>query len=241
MYRIIKNNNQNGYVVILRKDESFQVIESRFEGTDGISDIIGNVYYIAPMGFYDKETFYNKLNLSRMKTNIINNYVIANDSMTINSITPTKLIPVPDAHYKTHYDSFTSYQQMLDTPSYLNYSYGPVNNGCGPTTGAMLVAFYDSVSIGTLYNGLLPQLHNGDKEKVDDLIIEMADYMQTCNNISGNLSDPNNCTGTYYFNATTGLTNYFDDNNNLHRYHYHQNNAAFLPLLFRVLRLSHTR
>ncbi len=103
--------------------------------------------------------------------------------------------------YTSHYDSYSSSQYLTSCPFYYNYSYGPVKNGCAPTTGAMLISFYDRYSSMTnLVNGLLPLEHSDNKEAVDSLIIEVADYMKTDTTNGATLS-----------NEMSGLNQYFSD------------------------------
>lgn len=213
LYRPIVNGEQKGYVIVGNEESNYKIIESSFEGIDGAADIEGDVYYTTPSKFYTASEYEQILesNASRSRTT---NYV----EIASRSVDTSKLIPVPSAHYKTFSGSFTSYQQLLDTPSYLNYngtSIGsPATNACGPTAAAMLIAFYDTVSLGTLYNGLLPQHHYEDPEKVNNLILELVDSFGTCSDMNGDLTDTNNCIGTSYLKAKSGLTNYFNNNNN---------------------------
>lgn len=155
LYRPIVNGKQQGYVIVGNAESDYKIIESSFDGIDGAADIDGDVYYSTPSKFYTASEYEQILesNVSRSRTA---NY----EEIASRSVDTSKLIPVASAHYKTSSGSYTSYQQLLDTPSYLNYngtSIGsPATNACGPTAAAMLIAFYDTVSHGSLYNGLLP-------------------------------------------------------------------------------------
>ncbi len=103
--------------------------------------------------------------------------------------------------YTSHYDSFSSAQYLTNCPTYYNYSYGPVDNGCAPTSATMLVSFYDRYSNMTnLIDGLLPLEHSDNKKAVDKVIVEMAKYMKT-----------NTKSGTTRANQVSGLTNYLAD------------------------------
>lgn len=103
--------------------------------------------------------------------------------------------------YTSHYDSFSSYQYLTDCPSYYNYSYGPVEQGCAPTSATMLISFYDRYSNMTnLIDGLLPLEHSDNKKAVDKVIVEMAKYMKT-----------DSVSGTSYLNEVKGLTQYLSD------------------------------
>ncbi|MDD6240417.1 MAG: hypothetical protein PUA93_02395 [Eubacteriales bacterium] len=103
--------------------------------------------------------------------------------------------------YTSHYDSFSSSQYLVSSPTYYNYSYGPVKSGCAPTAGAMLVSFYDRYSsMSNLVNGLLPLEHSDNKSAVDSLITTMASYMGT-----------SSAKGTSVSNAMSGLNRYFSD------------------------------
>lgn len=82
--------------------------------------------------------------------------------------------------YKTSFSSYHSEQLITGCPFYYNYSYGPVDNGCSPTTAAMLISFYDRYSeLDNLLDKELPLNHEDDKENVDKLIIELANLMGT--------------------------------------------------------------
>lgn len=64
---------------------------------------------------------------------------------------------------------------LKDVPEYFNEG-----NNCAPTTGAMLISFYDRYSKYTaLYDGLLPLNHDDDKAAVDAFIDVMKTYMKT--------------------------------------------------------------
>lgn len=103
--------------------------------------------------------------------------------------------------YTSHYDSFSSAQYLTNCPTYYNYSYGPVDNGCAPTAGTMLVSFYDRYSnLTNLIDGLLPLEHSDNKKAVDKVIVEMAKYMKTSTE-----------DGTSRANELLGLTSYFAD------------------------------
>lgn len=94
-----------------------------------------------------------------------------------------------------------AFSYYLDScPEYYNYPYGPVRNGCGPTAGAMLASFYHRYSSYNLTGTLLPLKHEDNKKGVDDLILTMAEYMDT---ISDNT--------TYYYKLQSGFSNYLND------------------------------
>lgn len=125
-------------------------------------------------------------------------------TMSFTASTNTTIRNTPSLNqnlFSSHYDSFSSSNYLIDCPSYYTASYGPVENGCGPTTGAMLVSFFDRYTDMTnLVSGLLPLEHSDNKAAVDELIITLADYMNT-----------DSVNGTYYWDAMDGLTAYFDD------------------------------
>lgn len=79
----------------------------------------------------------------------------------------------------------------------------------------MLTAFFDKVELYGLYYGSLPLTHydhnNNANVYVDNHIINLADYMGTCNDINGNLHDPSNCQLTPTLDAMAGLDDYFSD------------------------------
>ena len=91
--------------------------------------------------------------------------------------------------------SFAVY--LENVPEYYNEA---VKNGCSPTTGAMLISFYDRYSQYTdLYKGLLPLKHDDNPVSVNAFIKIMASYMKTDEE------------GTYSNLAVSGLNRYFND------------------------------
>ncbi len=127
--------------------------------------------------------------------------------VNINAVSDTSSSTIHDTPelnvdlYTSHYDSFSSYQYLTDCPSYYNYSYGPVEQGCAPTSATMLISFYDRYSNMTnLIDGLLPLEHSDNKKAVDKVIVEMAKYMKTSTK-----------SGTTRANQVSGLTNYLAD------------------------------
>ncbi len=217
LYRVYDNEQQKGYIVVTHLNNKIQVTEATFTGKDPIIENHKKNYYIAPFGFYTKDE-YNKI-ISSLNE-IIN--PDSNDNVTeipilrdiwpwTNPLDEKYLVPIPDDLYYTFSGSFHTEQKILETPEYFNFSYGPVNNGCGPTTAAMLTSFFDRIALPNLVAGTLPLQHSDNKLAVDNHIILMADYLNTCNDMEGDLTDGANCTGTYYNDAKSGLNQYFGD------------------------------
>ena len=110
------------------------------------------------------------------------------------------LISVPSSYEYTMSSSYYSEVKVLNTPEYFNYDYGPIVDGCAPTSGAMLVSFYDNSVLPNLSSVTLPMQHSTNKTVVDDLIISLASYMGT---------NQNGTSGTTNINAQNGIQSYF--------------------------------
>lgn len=110
-------------------------------------------------------------------------------------------------HFEGHLNDMPEYYQ--DYPSYL-----PFNNGCAPTSSAMLIGFYDHYieSFSNLVpNAVMPINHDGNKSLVTNKIVELANLMGT---------DMNGINGTRLDYQIAGITNYLFNN-------YHFNYRAF--------------
>lgn len=177
VYYLIEDNQYLGYLIVDNNDNIERVYTGDYKPT--MNDEIEG---LSPI--FSKDV--DKVDIKDSKLSATSNYP---KTPTLN----TNL-------YSSHYDSFSSYQLLSNCPTYYNYSYGPIKNGCAPTTGAMLVSFYDRYvnELNNLIYGLLPLKHEDNKLGVDSLIKTKASYMKT---------DPEK--GTYWENEISGLTNYF--------------------------------
>ena len=110
--------------------------------------------------------------------------------------------------------SFHFRQVLTQVPEYYNFPYGPVDEGCAPTAGAMLIAYYDMHSnLKNLVDGDMPLMHGDNKQKVDDLIIKLAskDYMST-NLVKIKINGvEETVNGTPQDYIVSGLTKYLND------------------------------
>ena len=230
LYRIFQKNNQQGYIIYLFDSG---IIEARFAGIDRISDINGKVYYIFPGGFYSKEQvkeYYDILvynsQISTDKTgsgtgeDITKVFYNDNDDpyeytrSVVTFIISTSHVPNLSSQVSSYYNSMVNKVWIEDIPSYLSGSSG-IANSCAPTSGAMLIAYYDNVlwnNLSTLEGSgttdYFPLLHEEDPDLVNDLIYVMADYFRTCKDMDGDLSDPTNCIGSNAEEIALGLERY---------------------------------
>lgn len=104
-------------------------------------------------------------------------------------------------------------------PDYNNFPDSPINNGCGPTAATMMIAYYDNEK----YNGFteiegiwwwqkFPDIHSDDDSLVDELIVEMSEYLGNCSDASGNNTlEHNQCHGVSTAQLAAGLENFLDD------------------------------
>lgn len=217
LYRVYDKDVQKGYIVVAYLNNKIQVTEATFTGVDPIVENHKRNYYIAPFGFHTKDEF-NKIMASHFYSTSQNLDTNVDDVPELLDIWPWTnpldeqyLVPIPDELFYSFSGSFHVEQKILQTPEYFNYPYGPINNGCGPTSAAMLTSFFDRVSLPNLVPGTIPLQHSDNKLSVDNHIVLMADYLNTCDDMEIALTDPENCTGTNYNNAKDGLEQYFDD------------------------------
>lgn len=229
LYRVESEGRQQGYMVTMNIKGTIQISEATFSGEDPLKDNHKNEYYIAPMQFMTRKEYNHEVSKDAQKIDDSINYDSGEVSLYLTEPwQPEYLVPVPDSYFSSYYNSYYSEIKVEETPEYFNYSFGPVNNGCGPTTGAMLTSFYDRVALPNLVDGTLPSSHytdSGDSdEDVDNHIITMADYMNTCSDINGDLSDEDNCGGTYPRDAMSGFEKYFS-NMNYPYYNAHYSNT----------------
>ena len=106
-------------------------------------------------------------------------------------------ITIPSSLVLTETYSQSSSSILQNIPEYYNEA---VDNGCAPTSGAMLISFYDRYSsYQALYPGLLPLNHDDNKPAVDSFIVTMSNYMNTTEN------------GTLRSDEQIGLQQYLND------------------------------
>ncbi len=152
LYRVYSNGEQSGYMIV---DNNYEVIEARFEGTDGYSEEKKKVYYEFPSKFHTVEQAReiaqkNKDNKEYGSgdgyiTSIINRDAFGNpiSELSTSIVYTINTSNVPDLDHKVEYSSSTMHYAYIiqDTPSYLNEL---LPGGCVPTATAMLVAYYDN-------------------------------------------------------------------------------------------------
>lgn len=161
LFKIIRNNQNKGYFIVSKDDN----LESYYIGNYDES-IFVDTNLISPI-FSDNN---NNENLDR---NI--NPAILKEDITYH---------IPPGYFNNLYKVTSSnyhHEELIDNcPYYYNHDYGPIFNGCAPTTGAMLISFYDRYSsLVDLIDGTLELNHEDDKNRVDNLIVELAKYMNT--------------------------------------------------------------
>ncbi len=179
LFDVLSGNDYKGYFVTDNNDNisTFYVGEDKLENysLEDISPIFSSDFNL-------DDSFDTSYNINNISTNSVREMPVLNTNL-----------------YSSYSNSYCSTQEIINCPEYYNYPYGPVDNGCAPTTGAMLVSFYDRyTNMSNLVNGLLPLEHSDNKTDVDKLIVEMANYMKTDTN-----------SGTSPSNEVSGLTNYF--------------------------------
>lgn len=105
-------------------------------------------------------------------------------------------------HFEGHLNDMPEYYQ--DYPFYL-----PFNNGCAPTSSAMLIGFYDHYIEGLsnlVPNEVMPINHDSNKSLVTNKIVELAKIMGT---------DMNGNDGTRLDYQIWGINYYFYNRYNL--------------------------
>ncbi|MDD4839749.1 MAG: C39 family peptidase [Clostridia bacterium] len=196
MYRVFKGNEQAGYFVVTDINEEITVSESTFTGEDPLTANASKNYYIAPFGFYSQ----NEYAIIKDSGIDIQSSTGLSSEASATTINTQLLINVPYSYGYTMSSSYYSEVKVLNTPEYFNYDYGPIPDGCAPTSGAMLVSFYDNAVLSNLSSVTLPMKHSTNKPVVDNLIISLASYMGT---------NQNGISGTTNINAKTGIQSYF--------------------------------
>lgn len=241
MYRIFNNNLQQGYILHL---DGFGIVEATFEGEDLASNINGKVYYLLPGRFLSKSDYYDIINNSASEQDefdteeddiypVSRSVVSTGISVTGNPLTNTVTIENYDytintshvmdlsSNYSSYSTSTSAKFYIENTPDYHNYSYGPISNGCLPTSAAMLIAYYDNEMYNTFtdiegpFAAQFPLDHADDPDLVDELIIEMSDYTGNCAHYpTGEIIYPHFICHMVTGNQTiAGITNFLDDAN----------------------------
>jgi hypothetical protein len=240
MYRVYTIDVQQGYILYL---DEFGIVEAAFEGEDSARNIDGKVYYILPSRFLSKKEYYQMLDDNEVDSqdvwNLHNNEDIINIfgggtglSVTGDPYDPENLIfsnvnyTINTSHVINLTSNYASYSTSMSgkyyvdgVPDYNNFPDSPINNGCGPTAAAMMIAYYDNEK----YNGFteiegicwwqkFPDIHSDDDDLVDELIVEMSDYLGNCSDASGNNTlEHNQCHGVSTAQLAAGLENFLDD------------------------------
>lgn len=240
LYRIFNKNVQQGYILYL---DDLGIVEATFECEDLASNIIGKVYYILPGRFLSKTDYYDIIDVSAFEheDEIIENKYI--DSIYTRSLSTGQLTtgaphdPSTLQYWAYFYEvitpdvmdlssNFASYSMSTSAkfyinsiPDYHNYPYGPISNGCIPTSAAMLIAYYDNEEYndfteieGPEWSQDFPLDHADNRDLVDELIIEMSDYLGNCIDYSTGLSlEHCECHPIPSSTASAGISNFLDD------------------------------
>lgn len=205
IFGVIKNRNnarfeKNENLNIKLNDKNFEVYDiydsSKFLG-DILFDDNKNIQSI----YVGEEKLNKNVDLSLISPIFSNEEVFYQSEEGMNYYSHVgEVIDINEDLYETDSNSGASTQTIINCPSYYNYSYGPINNGCSPTAGTMLLSFFDRYSnLNNLINGLLPLEHSNNKTAVDNVIIELANDMHT--NMYG-------FNGTLWNNIAGGLYSY---------------------------------
>lgn len=230
LYRIFQKNTQQGYIIYLYDTG---ITEARFSGIDRANEINGRVYYITPGGFFSKQQvkeYYDILvynsQISTDKTGTgsgedisriyydVNDLPYAYDRNVITFTITTSHVPDLSSNVSSYYISMVSKVWIEDVPSYLSASSG-ISNSCAPTSGAMMIAYYDNElwnNLSTLEGSgtldFFPLFHEDNPALVNNLIFVMADYFRTCMDMDGDLSETSNCVGSTAEEIAFGLERY---------------------------------
>lgn len=224
LYRVYQEDEQQGYFIVSILNEKLTVTEATLSGEDPLQTEPNKNYYVAPFGFYiedEYQTVIEKINQQKEMKGFTLQASLKQANIQPMGFWPWTdplkekyLVPVPDSYVYTYYGTYSSEQKVLMTPEYYDYPVGPVINGSGPTTAAMLTAFYDRVALTNLISGSLPLNHYDNPTAVNNHIRLMAQYLKTCNDLNGDLTNPTNCEGTTHDNALEGIMRYFAVNGN---------------------------
>ena len=203
------DNIYEGYIVI---DEDLSV-QSMYFGEDELV-ITNDNKYIVDYNFVTYEEYASALK-EKEETERNSEPIIKHRYIKKKNLNITEAFPCERSDLKIWELSSYHFREVLtQVPEYYNSPYGPVDNGCAPTAGAMLIAYYDMHSnLSNLVDGEMPLMHGDNKQKVDDLIIKLAskDYMRT--NLEKKIIDGEEKTvyGTTQENIVSGLTKYLND------------------------------
>lgn len=181
-------NNKNFKVFTIEKNK-------QNKGFFIVKDGTLESFYI---GDFDESELNNLENLSPIFSRDVSP-IMSEITTTANINSSSSFIPITLTIDNYQYTSMSTIRSQIinNCPFYYNYPYGPVDGGCVPTSGAMLLSFYDRYSILTnLIDGTLPLNHEDNKTAVDSLINQLAVLMNTTK------------TGTDINNEKSGLRQY---------------------------------
>lgn len=205
LYRVFDDEKQNGFFTIASISSDIDLLEIIMSTTQGEDPLIKNsqaFYYSIPFEFYE-ENEYNSKNIISVakkihKKEMLEERFNKESYESLSSINRFLLPPVPSQYYYTRYYPYYSVQKIVETPEYYNEI---IYNGCAPTSGAMLTAFYDRVvpNWDDLVIGIPPLHHDDDPIAVYNLITLMGNYMNST------------FSGTNIADMNTGLNEYFND------------------------------
>lgn len=218
LYRIFEQNTQAGYVLYL---DSVGIAVAAWEGEDSAKDIRGKVYFIAPNLFVSRSDF-----MEYQETNI-EDQAIPDDTVgstvyhvtdgstgamvTINNFTlDTSRIPNLSSNTYLISTNYAVRKTITSVPDYNWYE------GCAPTSGGMLTAYYDNEVWDSLspydvgdyplsyiwVDRWLLSDYAKNYDEVDNLIEELASPTYFNTNSSG---------GTTIAQMNVGLEDYFAD------------------------------
>ncbi len=158
VYKVDKNKDNSGYFIM--------------NNNKLVSFYVGNF----------KSEKLNKIELLSPIFNTDDTYTIENNRRNLASESTASYIPPTLITDNYQYTSMSNYRAQIinNCPFYYNYPYGPIYKGCVPTSGAMLICFYDRyTNLTNLINGTLPLNHEDNKELIDNFINLLAILMET--------------------------------------------------------------
>jgi len=239
MYRIFNKNVQQGYILYLDELGIVEAVFEGKDLASDITGKVYYILpgrFLSKIDYYDivDKSIYEQIDLyHEVDYNDYNNppgessgwastgdpyfpedVTFTNEWFTIN----TSSVPNVSENLDGESTSFSSKSYLNNVPDYHNWSVGPIYGGCGPTAAAMMIAYYDNEEYdyltdidGTQYGQDFPLTHTQVNNTVDDLIIEMSDYLGNCRDADGNNTIPHNqCQGVGPGPFSAGMTNYLD-------------------------------
>lgn len=240
IHRVFNKGAQQGYILYL---DNIGIVEASFEGEDLASNIKGKVYYILPGKFLNQSDYFDlvKKPANHNRKALVNEKVFNTISTELQSGVMASGNPLTNAiststynysiltpyvmnlasNYSSYSTSMTSKHYIENVPDYQNYSYGPISLGCFPTSAAMLIAYYDNEIYNTFsyLEGLMaeqfPINHSTDRDLVDELIIEIANFTGNCADYStGENTIPHDeCHTISGVQGMAGVQNYLESKN----------------------------